>query len=135
MLGSKKAARLRRILLSLVGTAPDVHLLRLGDQLLAELRMGDGNQALGPLPSGLALGVELAVLRHYIVEVGAGGGDHGPLQQRGPDTGLQLAAFFVHVGGGAADEALAALGQVRAHDEVLLAAGTGDMGFASGGTV
>ena len=89
--------------------------------------MGDGNQALGPLPSGLALGVELAVLRHYIVEVGAGGGDHGPLQQRGPDTGLQLAAFFVHVGGGAADEALSALGQVSAQNEVKLSACTADV--------
>ncbi len=44
----------------------------------------------------------------------------------GPDTDFSW-PLFVHVGGGAADEALATLGQVGAHGEVLLAAGTGDM--------
>ena len=61
---------------------------------LPELGMRDGDQPLGPLPVDLPLDVELAVLRHDPVEIGAGGGDHGALQQGGTDAGLELAGFL-----------------------------------------
>ena len=99
------AARLRRILLSLVGTAPDVHLLRVLDQLLPEVGVGDADESLGPLPGGQALQVDHAVLRDHIVAAGAGIGADGALGQGGDDAALD-SAVLAGDGGGHADEAL-----------------------------
>ena len=65
-----------------------MHLLRFRDEFIPELGMGNIDETLGALPGGLALGIELAVLRHQPVEVGAGAGSHGAFEQRGADTGL-----------------------------------------------
>ena len=46
----------------LVASAPDVHLLRVGDELLAEVGMRHGDQRLGALPGGQALEVEFVEL-------------------------------------------------------------------------
>ena len=66
------------------------------------------------------------------MDVGAGVGDDGAGGQGGHDAGLQLAGLLVGHGGGAADEALAALGEVGAQDEVQLAAGAGDLAVTGG---
>ena len=94
--------------------------------------MRDGDHGLGPLPGGEALQVHLAVLGDHIVGVGTGAGGDGARHQGGTDAGLQLAGLLVLDGGVEADEALAALGEVSAHDEVLLAAGAADVAGAGG---
>lgn len=119
---------------SLVGTSPDVHFLRLANQLVAELRMRHGDNGLRLLPGGQALEVNHTVFRHKIVDVRAGIGDDGAVRERRQNTGLQV-ALLVCEGRGAADEALAALGKVRAEHEIELAAraadrlGSGDSAF------
>lgn len=57
---------------SLVGAAPDVHLFRLCNQLISELRMGQTDDALCPFPGGLAFCIKFTVLCHQPVQVGAG---------------------------------------------------------------
>ena len=61
------------------------------------------------------------------MNVGAGIGHDGAVGQGGANAALQLAGLFVHEGGRAADEALAALGQVGTQYEVQLAACTADV--------
>src|SRR5699024_1217724 len=116
---------------SLVGMSPDVHLVRLGDELVAELRMSHGNNRLGLLPGGEALEVHAAVLRDKIVNVCTGIGDDGAVRKGGQNAGLQV-PLLVREGGGAADEALAALGERRAEHEVKLSARAADR-LRSGG--
>ena len=44
-------------------------------QLLPEVRVGDGNEGSGPLQGTLVAQVRYAVLRHHILDAGAGRGD------------------------------------------------------------
>ena len=94
-----------------------MQLLRLGHQLFPEVRVGQGDQLLRPLPGGQSLQVSHTIFSVYIVEIGAGIGDDGAFRQGGPDPGVQRAVLGP-VGGGQADKALAPLGQVGAQDKV-----------------
>ena len=93
--------------------------------------MSHGNNRLGLLPGGEALEVHAAVLRDKIVNVCTGIGDDGAVRKGGQNAGLQV-PLLVREGGGAADEALAALGEIRAEHEVKLSARAADR-LRSGG--
>ena len=108
-----------------------MHLLGVGDELLPEIGVGDVDELLGPLPGGQALQVDHAVLGDDVVDAGPGVGGDGAGGQGGDDAALD-GAVLAGDGGGHADEALAALGQVSAQGEVQLAAGAGDV-FDAGG--
>lgn len=95
-------------------------LFRLCNQLISELRMGQTDDALCPFPGGLAFCIKFTVLCHQPVQVGAGGSDHGSLQQGGTDAGFQLAALFILDRGGTADEALTALREISTQHKILL---------------
>lgn len=41
--------------LPFIAASPDVHFFRLGNELVAELGMGDGDDGFSPLPGGQAL--------------------------------------------------------------------------------
>lgn len=41
--------------LPFIAASPDVHFFRFGNELVAELGMGDGDDGLSPLPGGQAL--------------------------------------------------------------------------------
>mgnify|MGYP003258253550 CR=1 FL=1 len=116
---------------ALVGSSPQVHLVSLLDQLVAELGVRDGDESLGTLPGGQTLEADLAVLGGHVVNVRASIGDDGAVVQGGQDARLQV-ALLVGEGRGTADEALAALGQVSAQDEVELTACTADLLDAGG---
>ena len=115
----------------LVAAAPDVHLLRVGDELLAEVGMRDADERLGTLPGGKTLEVDHAVLGDDVVRAGARVGADGAGRQRGNDAALDR-AVLAGDGRGHADEALAALGEVSAHGKVELAARAGDVLDAGG---
>ncbi len=110
----------------MVSPAPDVHFFGVGNQLLTEIWVGDGDDGLRPLPGGQALQVDHAVLRDHIVAAGAGVGADGALGQGGDDAALD-STVLAGDGGGHTDEALAPLGEVGAHHEVQLAAGAGNV--------
>ena len=103
-----------------------MHFFRLLDELFPELGMRHRNNGLGLFPGGKALQVHHAVLCHQVMDVGPGVGDDGAVGQGGQNAGLQV-ALFVLEGGGAADEALAALGKVSAQHKVQLAACAADL--------
>ena len=88
--------------------------------------MGDGDDLLRPLPGGGPLQVHHAVLRHQVVDGGAGVGGDGAVGEGGDDAAFHLSVLARH-GGGQADEALAPLGQVGPQDEVQLPAGARDV--------
>src|SRR5699024_6733128 len=111
--------------------APDTHFLGVGDELLPEVGVGDGDEGLRPLPGGQTLQVDHAVLGDDVVDTGPGVGADGAVGEGGDDAALH-GAVLAGDGGGQADEALAALGQIGAHDEVQLAAGAGDVLEAGG---
>ena len=94
--------------------------------------MGQTDDALCPFPGGLAFCIKFTVLCHQPVQVGAGGSDHGSLQQGGTDAGFQLAALFILDRGGTADEALTALREISTQHKILLPAGAGDVAGSRG---
>ena len=108
-----------------------MHLLRVGDELLAEVGMRDADERLGTLPGRKALEVDHAILGDDVVRAGARVGADGAGRQRGNDAALDR-AVLARDGRGHADEALAALGEVRAHRKVELAARAGDVLDARG---
>ena len=67
---------------ALVAALPDLHFFGIGDQLVAEIRMGDRDERLGALPSGQTLEADLAVLGDDEVRVGAGVRDNRTLGER-----------------------------------------------------
>ena len=118
--------RFRRFGSPLVASSPDVHLFRLGGQLVPEVRMADGNDPFRLFPGGDALEVHHAVFGDEIVDVCPGVGDDGTAGQGGTYPGGHGAVLGLD-GGGTADEALSTLGEIGAQHEVQLAAGAGDM--------
>ena len=88
---------------------PNHQLVRFFPELLAEIRVGDGNQRIPPLPNRLAPEMGDAVLRHHIHGVHPGIRHHGAILQGRPYAGMQR-AVLVRVGGAETDKALAALG-------------------------
>ena len=52
------------VFLPLVGPAPDFHALRLTDQVLPEVRVGNGDDLLGTLPSGGTFQIHRTVFRN-----------------------------------------------------------------------
>ena len=75
--------------------------------------------------------VYLAELSYHIVGIGAGIGDNRTWVQGRKNSGLQLSVLCLE-GGGAADEALSALGEIGSHYEIQLSAGSADV-LDSGG--
>ena len=71
---------------ALVGPAPDLLGIGGGDQLLPEVRMGDGDQHLRPLPGAAASQIHRAVLGDQVVGLAAGIGDDVPAEV-GQDAG------------------------------------------------
>ena len=113
-------------ILSLIGALPDTHLLRFLNQLLAEIRMRNRDQSLRTLPCSQTLEVYLAVLGDKPVRARTGIGNDRSVLERRTNTALERAVLLLK-GGRAADEALAALGQIRAQNEVQLATCTGNL--------
>ena len=93
--------------------------------------MRDADERLGTLPGRKALEVDHAILGDDVVRAGARVGADGAGRQRGNDAALDR-AVLARDGRGHADEALAALGEVRAHRKVELAARAGDVLDARG---
>ena len=58
-----------------VGAPPDFQALRIFDELIAEVRVGDRDNRFGPFPSRKALEADLTVFGDKVMEVGAGVGD------------------------------------------------------------
>ena len=103
-----------------------MHLLCLGDQLVAEIRMRDADQSLGCLPGAETFEVDCAVLSHDIHCVGTGVRHDAAGSKSGTDAAGKAAVLVLECGGHA-DEGLAASGSIGAEDEIKLAAGTGDL--------
>ena len=103
-----------------------MHLLGVSNELIPEVRMGDANDLLGTLPGRKTQQLHLAVLGNDIVTAGTGIGGDRALSEGGNDAALE-GTILTHNGRGHANEALTAVGQVCAHGEVQLTAGTGDM--------
>ena len=61
---------------ALVGLDPDALLLRVGDKLIAEHGVGNGDQLLRPFPGRTAHQVHAAVLGDDVVRLAAGVGDN-----------------------------------------------------------
>src|ERR1035437_3676111 len=61
-------------------------LLRVGRQLVTEVGMGDGDEALGPLAEALSEQLSYAVFGHDRAYVGAGRGDPSPFLERDGDA-------------------------------------------------
>ena len=114
-----------------VAPPPDFLLLGGADQLLPEIRMGNFDQRLGPLPGGFAGQLRDAVLSHDAGRLGAGRGDNVALGELGKDAGMNLARF-VGEGRMHGEKGPAMLGLQGAGDEVQLAAGAGDLPRAGG---
>ena len=93
--------------------------------------MRNGDQRLGTLPGRKSLQIDHSILGNNIVRAGARVGADGAGGKRGNDTAL-YAAVFAGDGGRHADEALAALGKIRAQQEIELTARAGDV-FGTGG--
>ena len=110
----------------LVAAAPNMHFFRIGNQLFAEIGMRNGDQRLGTLPGRKSLQIDHSILGNNIVRAGARVGADGAGGKRGNDTAL-YAAVFAGDGGRHADEALAALGKIRAQQEIELTARAGDV--------
>ena len=112
--------------LALVALPPDLLLLGGPDQLLAEIRVGDVDDRLGPLPGGQTRQPRNAVLRDDAGRLGARGGDDVAAGEVRDDVGVELAAL-VREGGMHGEEGSAVLGLHGAGDEVHLPAGAGDL--------
>ena len=113
--------------LDFIASAPDMQLVCLPDQLLPEVRVCHADQSLCLLPAGETLQVHAAVLGAQVVDIGAGVGDDAAVFQSGTDAALHLAGLLIKEGGGQADKALAALGQVGAQNKVQLTTCAGDV--------
>lgn len=61
---------------ALVGLDPDALLLRVGDKLIAEHGVGNGDQLFRPFPGRAAHQVHAAVLGDDVVRLAAGVGDN-----------------------------------------------------------
>ena len=85
-----------------------MHFFGFCDELVAEIRMGYGDNGVTFFPGGQALKVDLAVLGYQVVNIRAGVGDNGARLQGRHDTGFHF-AVSCHKGGGAADKALSAV--------------------------
>ena len=88
--------------------------------------MCNRDQRLRTLPCSQTLEVYLAVLGDKPVRARTGIGNDRAVLERRTNTALERAVLLLK-GGRAADEALAALGQIRAQNEVQLAACTGNL--------
>ena len=93
--------------------------------------MRNRDQRLRTLPCSQTLEVYLAVLGDKPVRARTGIGNDRAVLERRTNTALERAVLLLK-GGRAADEALAALGQVRAQNEVELAACAGNLLDAGG---
>ena len=89
--------------------------------------MRNGDNGLCLLPGGKTFKAYTAVFGNQILQVGAGIGNDGAVCQGGTDAAFQLAGSLVEEGGAHAEEALAAVGQICAEDEVKLAACAGNL--------
>lgn len=96
------------VLVFLVGSSPDVHLFGFCDKLVAEIRVGDGDDGVTFFPGGQALEVDLAVFGYQVVDVRAGVGNNGAWLQGWYNAGFHFAVSG-RKGGGAADKALSAV--------------------------
>ena len=61
--------------LDAMAVSPDFHVLRLPDQLLAKIGMGDGNESLGALPGAFSFQVDLGELGDHPLNAGTTVGD------------------------------------------------------------
>ena len=112
--------------LPLVGPQPDALLFGVGDQLVPELGVGDGDELLRPLPGAAAHQVHAAVFGDDVVGQTPGIGDDIAGSQQRVDAGHHL-PLLVGKRGRQTDEGLAALGHGGALQEVQLAAGAADL--------
>ena len=83
---------------SLVAASPDVHLLRLRDKLVPELRMRDVNQVFRSLPGRAALHHRHAVLCHDVHSVRAGICDDTAVRQSRSDSAYEIALLVCESG-------------------------------------
>ena len=97
---AKRAAHAALLLLSSVVGIPDLLLLGSADQLLPEVRVGDGDQLLRPLPDAAVPSGQTqpySVTTYMVLHAGIR--DHGAGLQRGTNAGVQR-AVLVGMGGG-----------------------------------
>ena len=88
--------------------------------------MRDADQCLCALPCSQTLQIDHAVLGNDVLNAASGVSADGAVCQCRNDSALQV-AVLVGERRAHADEALAALGQISAHNEVQLTAGSGDV--------
>src|SRR5206468_9847641 len=106
----------------------EVVLARLPLELLAEIRVREGDERPGALGDRLSLEIHDPVLRDDVHDVGARRGDDVARRQRADDAALPLAALLVRRR--EADEGLAAPRRVGAAHELELPAGAGQVPMA-----
>ena len=85
-------------------------------KLLAEIRMGDGDEGKGALGDRLSFEVDEAIFSDDVHDVGAGSGDDIAGSEVEDDAAAGLAELLV--GGCHADEGFAALGSIGAAHEL-----------------
>lgn len=114
---------------ALVGLDPDALLFRIGDQVITEHGMGNGDQLFRPFPGRTAHQVHAAVLSDDVVRLAAGVGDDVAGGQQRVDAGLHI-SLLIRKRGRQTDKGLAAVGQRRTLKEVQLTAGAADLAGA-----
>lgn len=106
-----------------------MHFLGVFDQLVSKIGVGDADKRLGALPGGLSFEVHHTVFGDNVLGGRARVRDDGAVPQRRQNAGGERAVvIFAH--GRAANEALAALGEIGPQHKIELTARAGDVAKA-----
>ena len=104
-LGSEQIITRHLCLYQLGRPFPDAHLFGFLDEIVAEIRMRDGDQQFRALPGGFALKLHRTVFRDDVVRAHPRYRNYGSVLQDRRDKGLH-SPVRIRLGGGSAQEAL-----------------------------
>lgn len=98
-----------QLILSSIASSPDQLFLRSPDQIISEIRMGDGDQFLRTFPGGQAFHIHHTIFRGNIVYLTSGRGYDIPSAEMGQDIGFMF-PIFINIGRIQTDKGFAAPG-------------------------
>ena len=115
-----------QLILSSIASSPDQLFLRSPDQIISEIRMGDGDQFLRTFPGGQAFHIHHTIFRGNIVYLTSGRGYDIPSAEMGQDIGFMF-PIFINIGRIQTDKGFASPGQGCPLQKIQLTSGSADL--------